>query len=133
MRIDDQIETRNFRKDEVLFNAGDPPDDAFVIDSGRVDIVIDNYGEPLVIETLGRGDFVGEIALIDERPRTATAIAREDTHCAVFTKAEFDRALEKSDLLAVTLLHVLTKRLRESSKSNTLGEDYAHLDSNSKP
>ncbi len=127
MEINDAIEVRNFGTGEALFEAGDTPGDAFIIASGMVDIVVDNYGEPLVIETLERGEFVGEMALIDDGPRTASAIATAETQCVVFTKREFDDAIERSDLLIVSLLRLLAKRLRKSSESSTQGEDYSHL------
>ena len=73
-------------------------------------------GQDVLIDTLGRGDFVGEMALIDDEPRSATAVAAQDTKCSVVTKQEIDRALSDADLLAYILVRTLTKRLRKTTE-----------------
>ena len=78
-----------------------------------------NFPASLGLHPLYRGDFFGEMALVDDQARSATAIVGEDTICTVFSKDELDESLAKSDLLAVALVHLLTRRIRES----TLRED----------
>ena len=103
-----------FKQGETLFEKGDAPDSrAYIIETGRVAIKSNVGAIEVAVETLERGDFVGEIALIDDQPRSATAIAEEDTVCSVITKQDFDEALNDADLLAQSLVKVLSGRLRK--------------------
>jgi CRP-like cAMP-binding protein len=115
MRADDEWDFRDFEKGSVIFSVGETGDEAYVIRSGTVDIVVEKQGAQEVVETLGQGDFLGEMALVDEEPRSATAVARDDVTCAVFSKEEIDRSLENSDLLTYALVKLLTKRLRKAT------------------
>ncbi len=71
---------RRFGRDQVVFHLGDPGGLLYVISRGKVKI---NHttpeGQEVVLAILGPGDFFGELALIDEAPRSATAIALEAT------------------------------------------------------
>ena len=91
-----------------------------VIESGRVSIKSRVGAIEVPVETLERGDFVGEIALIDDEPRSATAIAEEATVCSVITKQDVDKALEDADLLAHSLVTILTNRLRKMTERGDL-------------
>jgi CRP-like cAMP-binding protein len=115
MRSDDEWNFREFDEGEMIFNVGDAGDEAYVIRTGKVDILVEKDGKQEVVETLAQGDFLGEMALVDEEPRSASAIAREAVSCAVFSKEEIDRALENSDLLTYALVKLLTKRLRKAT------------------
>jgi diguanylate cyclase len=118
MRADDTWDFRDFAEGTVIFNVGDPGDEAYVIRTGTVEIIIEKDGKQEVIETLGQGDFLGEMALVDEQPRSASAVARGAVTCAVFSKEEIDRSLENSDLLTYALVKLLTKRLRKATSGD---------------
>src|SRR5690349_21435717 len=60
---------------DLVFREGDPPTSAFLIESGQIEILTDQDGTPFVLSVLGPGDLLGEMAIIDEAPRTATARA----------------------------------------------------------
>ena len=62
-----------FAAGDEIFAEGDPAEDAFVIDSGEVDIVKEVDGEPVVLARLGAGEIFGEMGLVDDKPRSATA------------------------------------------------------------
>ncbi|MDA0261404.1 MAG: cyclic nucleotide-binding domain-containing protein [Proteobacteria bacterium] len=63
---------------------------------------------------------MGEIALIDDEPRSATAIAEEDTVCSIITKHDLNKALDEADLMAHSLVKVLTSRLRKITERGDL-------------
>jgi len=109
------FEPRRFPKDTVVFNRGDHSDYAYIIQSGRVDIKVIVGDKEEVIESLGRSDIFGEMALIDRMPRSATAIAREDTVCLVVPPRKFQECLDEADPFIYSLLRLLTRRLRATT------------------
>src|SRR5690606_41153917 len=63
---------------ETLFREGDPPGPAYLIERGTLEVSALRDGEQMVLGTLGPGDLLGEMALIDQAPRTAAVVALED-------------------------------------------------------
>ncbi len=117
----EELASIEFKQGETIFEKGDPPNAcAYIIESGRVAIKSNVGAIEVAVETLERGDFIGEIALIDDEPRSASAIAEEDTVCSVITKQDLDKALEEADLLAHSLVTVLTNRLRKMTERGDL-------------
>ncbi len=108
---EETLEEKIFPGGTTVFKAGDEADYAYLISTGVVDIVSPT-GK--VLDTLERGDFFGEMALLDNTVRSATAVARGDLTCAVISKEEIEASLEKSDLLTYALVRMLTKRLRHT-------------------
>jgi EAL domain-containing protein (putative c-di-GMP-specific phosphodiesterase class I) len=103
---------RTLEPGEALFKEGDPPTSAFLIERGRVRISAERDGEHLILADLGNGDLVGEMAVIDDSPRTASAVALE--HCVLL---EIDRAhlterISHSDPIVRALLEGQLKRYR---------------------
>ena len=102
-----------FKTGEVIFRKGDLPDNrVYIIESGQVAITSNVGGQGVNIAVLSRGDFIGEMALIDDQPRSATATAEEETSCMVLSKSQVDKALDEADFLAYTLVRTLNRRLR---------------------
>ena len=94
-----------FRRGQVLFMAGDPPDGLYVLQSGLVRIwIADEEGRELTIALMEPGDPFGEIALLDGLPRTANATALEATECLVTPPSALDAALD-GNLALVRRLH----------------------------
>tara|TARA_Y100000588_G_scaffold333645_1_gene372653 strand:- start:321 stop:692 length:372 start_codon:yes stop_codon:yes gene_type:complete len=112
----DDLETVTFNKGDVIFEQGALANRAYIIHKGIVMVTSSRGGQEIVVDSLRRGDFVGEMALVDDKPRSATAIAGEETVCAVITKEELDASLSQSDLLVYALIKLLTHRLRKQTE-----------------
>jgi len=110
-----------FAKDTVIFKEGEPGDRCFVITNGEVRIskLIPNIGEE-ALAILKPGDYFGEMALIDNFPRSAHAITNTDTAALVINKTELDKILIMDRELGYKLLwaftKTLSKRLRETNE-----------------
>ncbi len=113
--MNDELEFSVFSEGTVVFRQNDAPDAAYLIKSGRVEIVVDRDGREHVIDAVGPGDVFGEMALVDDSPRSATARTVEDTICAVFSKDDINLKLASADLFTVGLIRLLIKRLRETT------------------
>jgi len=106
-------ERQQFAPGQVIVKQGDTGLGLYVIASGRVEVQQERTGaEPIVLNTLGPGDFFGEMALLDDYPRSATVIAREPTECLTLSKWHFLAELESHPEMALPLLPILSRRLR---------------------
>jgi CRP-like cAMP-binding protein len=110
----DQV-TRRWPAGSVLFHEGDRADRVFVLRKGRVKVVAtEANGTETVLAVRTAGDLVGELAAIDGRPRSATAIALGDVACAVVGAERFRVVLHDEPEAAMALLKLLAERLREA-------------------
>ncbi|MEM9055870.1 MAG: cyclic nucleotide-binding domain-containing protein, partial [Pseudomonadota bacterium] len=107
-----QLERISFAKGETIFRAGDPGSNAYLIEAGRVEISAPQGGGTVTINTLGPGEIFGEVALIDNRRRTATATALEDTHAIAIDRTQLESKIAAADPLLHMLLRVVLKRFR---------------------
>lgn len=92
----------------VIFAKGDPGDRMFVITAGTVEIVDDGA----VIDTLGPGELLGELAIIDAGPRRASAIARGACTLAPIDRGRFLFLVQQTPYFAVQVMQTLAARLR---------------------
>lgn len=79
-----------FADGEDIVKQGEPGDTMFVLRNGKVRIYRDADGAETTLATLGQGDFFGELAFFDDKPRSASAQAVGDVEVRTITKAEFD-------------------------------------------
>lgn len=86
-----------FRAREVAFKEGDAPNGVFYICSGRMQITRNVNGTVTPIRELETGDVFGELAMIDNRPRSATITALEDTWVYHFTPQAFEKKMQEMD------------------------------------
>jgi NTE family protein len=103
----------NVRAGEWLFRQGEPGDSLYIVLTGRLEIVIENGPELKVIRILGRGDSVGELALLTESPRSASVRARRDSELLHVTREHFARLMEQRPEFAAGLTKVLGRQLRD--------------------
>ena len=107
---------RKFQKDSVIFFEHDPGDSLFMILSGRVKVtILSDDGREIILSVLGEKDFFGEMSLLDNEPRSATAIAMEDAEVVILHQKEFLSIVEKRPRVLVLLLAVLSSRLRKAN------------------
>ncbi|MCF8261241.1 MAG: cyclic nucleotide-binding domain-containing protein [Melioribacteraceae bacterium] len=86
---------RNFEKGEYMFETGQPGAAMFIIIEGEVKIIkIDNDGEELDLATLSEGEFLGELALLDSSPRSASALITERTKAMAIFREDLHKLLE---------------------------------------
>ena len=100
---------RVYEPGQVIVKQGDPGVGFFLITEGRVEVSHDDHH----IRFLGPGEFFGEMALMEERPRSATVTARQRTTCLQLVRWDFRALLKENPDLAVRMLEVVVQRLRE--------------------
>jgi CRP/FNR family transcriptional regulator, cyclic AMP receptor protein len=103
---------QQFPAGTTIFAEGDPSDRAYLVRSGRVEIVKRTPNGRLRLAVLGEGDVLGEMGLLDERPRSATAIAVETVVADAVTQSEFTRLLLHEPRRVIALLRALFERVR---------------------
>ena len=111
------LDRDTFEQGEVIFSKGDEPDYAYLIQSGGVDILLEKDDRRILIDTLGSGEFFGEMALVDAELRSATAIAMAPTTCVKIARRDFLERLGNSEPLTRIMLELLVKRLRKSTEA----------------
>lgn len=120
------LRRRQYAKGQIIFVQGDPGTSLYLIQSGRVKIVLtSDEGKERVLAILGPHDFFGELALLDGEPRSADAIAQEACQLMLLQRADFLRYLETRPQVATMLLAVLSRRLR---RTNQVVQEAAFLD-----
>jgi NTE family protein len=104
----------------LLFSEGDPAPDAFILLSGRLGVFIggDTAGAP--IAAVSAGEFVGEMGLISDEPRSATVIALRDSDLLRLPKEVVERLMSSHSGMAMCIIELLTGRLRRTSRTHEL-------------
>lgn len=111
-----KVHKRSLRKDEVLFNKGDEGDSLFVINSGRVKVFThDQQGNEVVLNQVGPGEMIGEMALLDYEPRSAGIVALEETSIMELKREDFLEILNGYPDLALSVIRNLISRLRHNT------------------
>jgi CRP-like cAMP-binding protein len=104
---------------DVIFQQGELGTEMFIIQEGEVNIVKHINGESHTLSHLEKGDFFGEMAVLESVPRTADAVAATEVRALAINGARFDEMLHKNPEVAVRIIRKYSKRLREA---NTLLE-----------
>ena len=115
VRFGELTREKFYPRGSVILFENDPGDSLFVVREGRVKVVlIGEDGREVILGVLGVGDHFGELALIDDRPRSAHVIAMEDSNLLVLRRDDFRRRVESSPTVAWSLLTELSRRLRRA-------------------
>lgn len=103
------LKERVYEPGAVIIKQGDPGVGFFLIAEGAVDVLHDGHR----LRALGPGEFFGELALMEERVRTATVTAKERTRCLQLVRWDFRALLKQHPDIAVKVMEVVVKRLRD--------------------
>jgi CRP-like cAMP-binding protein len=105
---------RNYKAGEYIVTQGKGGAGLFTIVSGHAQAVIDSGdGELTVVNTFKPNDFFGEIALLDDGPRTASVIATQDTECLILSRPEFLAVLQNDAEMGAVIAQELARRFRK--------------------
>jgi len=104
-----------FQPGQMIFREGDTTQEAYRILKGRVEISIAGDGKSVILAQLGEGDIFGEMAMVDERPRSASAQALEVTECEVLTAENFNEAVLQRPEILIPYLASFFERLRTAN------------------
>src|SRR5438128_1601301 len=134
-KVCDLLETLDCKADTFLFHAGEPGNAMYVIERGKVRICVQAIdGHEVTLTELGRGDFFGELALLDGQRRSADARVGEDARLAVLSRDHFLSFMRSNPNVALEMLTALANRLRHtdellrhSATRNVNVEEAAHL------
>jgi CRP/FNR family cyclic AMP-dependent transcriptional regulator len=117
---------RPYAKDEVIYLRGDPGTAFYVIASGKVKIALTSPdGKELILRRLAAGAFHGELALLDDEPRSADAVATENSVLLVLQRDAFRQFLTEHPAVATKLLSTVSQYLRRNAE---LIQDATFLD-----
>jgi CRP/FNR family cyclic AMP-dependent transcriptional regulator len=105
---------KHFAVGQVLFREGDPADSVFRLLRGAVDIFRELDGEAILLGTVGAGQFIGEMGVVENRPRSATARAASEVEVEILAPTEFFDQIASSPPAARELIRRLSQRLREA-------------------
>lgn len=109
------LQRQTYQADDLIFKEGDEGNLAYIVQSGEVEIVKTIDDEEKVLGTVGQGGIFGKMALIDAKPRMASARASKGSTIIVVTRAMFDQKLNSSDPFIRGLLNILVNHIRTMS------------------
>ncbi len=104
-------EYQAFSVGQTIFRKGDVGDSLYIVAEGQVNIVM---GEQ-ILETVEAGGMLGEIALIDDKPRSADAVARTDCLLTQVSRQHFLALIQRTPLFALQVMRVMADRLRRAN------------------
>jgi uncharacterized membrane protein len=110
-----QLDVVDFDAGQIVFNYGDPGDSIYVISSGEVEVFFKNdTGERIVLEIATRGDFVGELSMIDSGTRSASVVATQQTQSLRLDHDDLEKFLALHPAAAMDMLRAMGRRHRET-------------------
>ena len=109
------VSRKSYARGSQILGAGDPTDSLYILISGRIKVFMSDLdGKEVILSILGPNEFVGEMGLIDNSPRSANVVALEPCEVVCISKPDFKRCLADNFDMAMTVMRGLVKRLREA-------------------
>ncbi|MCH7965639.1 MAG: cyclic nucleotide-binding domain-containing protein [Bacteroidetes bacterium] len=125
------IHSRSYLTGEYIFYQGDPGIGLYVIREGKVRIIrSDEEGNEIELAIFSKGDFFGELAMIDGEKRSASAVAKSDVRAAVIFKPDLDEFIEKYPKKGINILYGISKII--ATRLRLLNEDFFSIQSKNK-
>ena len=111
------LETEHFTKGETVYHQGDAGDALYIVRAGRVQVFAESpVGEQIILSENEPGDVFGEISLLDNGPRTATAVVTEEAELLAFDREDLMQLISKHPHAALDMLTVMGRRLRATDE-----------------
>jgi len=107
---------KKYESGRRIFDQGTPGDRLYIVFSGRVKIFAESGPRIKTLAHLERGEFFGEMSLLDEQPHSASSMAMEHTELLVLTKKDFSSLIAKNPEISLQIMKTLSKRLRQADK-----------------
>jgi len=130
-QISNLATVRSFPRNTVIISEGDNSDSMYMVLAGKVKVYLsDDEGKEIIINILKEGDYFGELALLDDAPRSASVMTLEDCKFAILSKHAFDECLKSNPAIALQVIRGLSARLRyltENVKSLALMDVYGRV------
>lgn len=113
----EMMSSRDFKEGETVFHYGDPGGEIYILRTGRVELFVESTdGEKITLAENEHGDVIGELSFLDGGPRTATAVAREDTQMLMLDRVRLLDFIDKHPHAAMDVLTVIGRRLRATDE-----------------
>jgi len=111
------IDELKLEQGHTLFQAGDPGDSLFIVQDGEIELFIkDTAGQKIILATPSTGDMFGELAMLDEGPRTATAVALRESEVLVLDRDDLVLLFQKKPDAALHMLAALSSLTRKADE-----------------
>src|SRR5438128_1129591 len=107
---------KEFKRGDVLFNEGEVGKEMYVIQTGKVNITKKVRDTEKILATLGAGEFLGEMAILNNKPRSAGAVMADDGKLLVIDPKTFEAMIRGNVEIAVRLIKKLSDRLQEADE-----------------
>ena len=107
---DQPFETRTFESGDIIIREGETGSEAYLIESGFVSVTTGTEGQPVALGTRAEGEIIGEMALLDDSPRSATVTANDTVTCRVIKRADLEGLLDGTP----ETLQILVQQMLES-------------------
>jgi CRP/FNR family cyclic AMP-dependent transcriptional regulator len=124
--VADRLGKRTFGRGVILFHRDSPGETLYIIESGKVRIfVLSESGQEMSVRVCGTGEIFGELSMLDGLPRSAGAVAVEETHVLTLQREDFAELFDVYPRLAQGIIATLTARVRYTTQ---YAENLAFLD-----
>ena len=108
---------KSYPKNAVVLTEGEMGDSLYMVESGRVKVFIgDEDGREIILKILGPGHFFGEMAMIDQQPRSASVTTLDASTFLILSHGAFEQCVERAPRIANMVLRVLAQRVREADR-----------------
>lgn len=107
---------RFYRDGEIIACQGEVGDCMFVVQDGHVDILVEDAGTEILLRTAGRNEVLGEMAIFERKPRSATIRAKGRARVLTLDKRNFLRRINEDPSLAYRMIEASSRRVRELSE-----------------